>query len=81
SQKVTIFEKDGGNKPLQGFVIFHGSTSTFIMFRKGDLTAFAVGYKLYYEVTFPTASINLEPIHIRFESVGKNIRTEVRLVA
>ncbi|EBQ5939551.1 hypothetical protein C9Q78_24570 [Salmonella enterica subsp. enterica serovar Enteritidis] len=81
SQPVTIFEKDGENKPLQGFVIFHGSTSTCIMFRKGDLTAFAAGYKLYYEDTFTTASINLEPIHIRFESVGKNIRTEVRLVA
>lgn len=51
------------------------------MFRKGDLTAFAARYKLYYEDTFTTASINLEPIHIRFESVGKNIRTEVRLVA
>ncbi len=81
SQPVTVFEKDSDNKPLQGFVIFHGDTSTCIMFRKGDLTAFSAGYKLYYEDTSTTASINLEPIHIRFESVGKNIRTEVRLVA
>ncbi|EML5380997.1 hypothetical protein RVW18_004219 [Enterobacter bugandensis] len=78
---VPVFEKDSENKPLNGFVIFHGTTSTCIMFRKGDLTEFADGYKLYYEDTFTTASIDLAPIHIRFESVGKNIYTEVKLVA
>ena len=78
---VPVFEKDSENKPLNGFVIFHGTKSTCIMFRKGDLTEFADGYKLYYEDTFTTASIDLAPIHIRFESVGKNIYTEVKLVA
>ncbi|ENI4128951.1 hypothetical protein ABXY91_002354 [Vibrio fluvialis] len=78
---VPVFEKDSENKPLNGFVVFHGTESTCIMFRKGDLTEFAAGYKLYYEDTFTTASIDLAPIHIRFESVGKNIYTEVKLVA
>lgn len=78
---VPVFEKDSENKPLNGFVIFHGTSSTCIMFRKGDLTDFAPGYKLYYEDTSTTASIDLAPIHIRFESVGKNIYTEVKLVA
>jgi len=78
---ITVFEQDSTPKPVQGFVIFHGDTSTCIMFRKGDLREYAKGYKLYYENTFTTTSINLEPIHIRFESVGKNIYTEVSLVA
>lgn len=77
---VHVFEKDSEQKPLNSFVIFHGTTSTCIMFRKGDLTEYAAGYKLYYEDTFTTAAINLEPIHIRFESVGKNIYSEVKLV-
>lgn len=80
-QPITVFEKKEDPTPLQGFVIFHGNTSTCIMFREGDLTKYAAGYRLYYEDTSTTESINLEPIHIRFESVGKNIRSEVRLVA
>lgn len=78
---IVVFEKGVENRPLNGFVIFHGSTSTCIMFRQGDLTEFADGYKLYYEDTFTTSSIDLAPTHIRFESVGKNIYTEVKLVA
>lgn len=80
SKAIPVFEKDSESKPLNGFVIFHGTHSTCIMFRKGDLTEFAAGYKLYYEDTFTTKHIGLEPTHIRFESVGKNIYTEVKLV-
>ncbi|AZE50401.1 hypothetical protein C4K04_4746 [Pseudomonas chlororaphis] len=79
SKRIPVFEQDGESQPLQGYVIFHGGTSTCIMFRKGDLTTFAPGYKLYYEDTYTTAYIGLDPIHIRFESVGKNIYTEVQL--
>lgn len=81
SNPITVFELGSTPKPVQGFVVFHGIESTCIMFRRGDLREYAKGYKFYYENTFTTESINLEPIHIRFESVGKNIYTEVRLVA
>jgi len=80
SKAIPVFKKDSKIQPLNGFVIFHGDRSTCIMFREGDLTEFAAGYKLYYEDTFTTEYIGLEPTHIRFESVGKNIYTEVKLV-
>lgn len=78
---VRVFKRDAENKPLNGFVVFHDAKSTCIMFQDGDLTDFAPGYKLYYEDACTTSSIDLAPIHIRFEFVGKNIYTELKLVA
>ncbi|WP_201447233.1 hypothetical protein [Burkholderia gladioli] len=79
-KKITVFDGLAEALPVHGFVVFHGSTSTCVMFQKGDMTKYSAGYKLSYEDGKSTTEfIGLEPIHIRFESVGKNIRTEVKL--
>lgn len=84
-RKIPVFKRVGeaaDTKPSRGFVIFHGTTSTCIMFAEGDMTRFSPGYKLVYENDqSTTVYIGLAPNHIRYESVGKNIVTELRLYA
>ncbi|MBN3722610.1 hypothetical protein [Burkholderia sp. Ac-20379] len=79
-KKTAVFDGLSEAEPLHGAVVFHGTTSTCVMFMKGDLTKFAPGYKLRYEGDKSTVEARrLSPTHIRFETVGRNIVTEVQL--
>jgi len=81
-KKVSVFDGRSEAEPLHGAVVFHGDTSTCVMFMKGDLEKFAPGYKLRYENDKSTVEARrLSPTHIRFETVGRNIVTEVQLYA
>lgn len=83
--KIILFKRpglDGDAKPSRGYVGLHDDASTCIVFHEGDTTRFARGYKLVYEDGQSTTEhVRFYPNHLRYESVGRNILTEVKVYA